>query len=304
MSEELARVVNETRLGRDLADALAVTAQRMQSDDFEWVAQAIAINAETGGNLAEVLDQVGRTIRERNQIRRQVTALSAEGRLSAHRPRRPADRGLPLPLDHPAELLRSVLPEHHRDHRADRRGDPAHRRLDLDGRRREGEVLTWPVTIDHRHRRRRPDRARRSASFVFLLFPVRKPERRGRRVDADAGRAAVHRRGHAIAHLDRSRAAPEGLHRHGSRGRSSSRDGRRAGPSRAIVTWQDPPRRSARRRSGCSSSRWADPQPLKVIARCRRHAARSSSSPTCSSTAGRTNARRRSSARCPTRSTR
>ena len=55
----------------------------MQSDDFEWVAQAIAINRETGGNLAEVLDQVGKTIRERNQIRRQVRALSAEGRLSA-----------------------------------------------------------------------------------------------------------------------------------------------------------------------------------------------------------------------------
>lgn len=82
MSEELARVVNESRLGRPLPDALAITAQRMQSKDFEWVAQAIAINAETGGNLAEVLDQVGRTIRERNQIRRQVAALSAEGRLS------------------------------------------------------------------------------------------------------------------------------------------------------------------------------------------------------------------------------
>jgi Flp pilus assembly protein TadB len=83
MNEELARVVNETRLGRNLADSLAITAQRMQSDDFEWVAQAIAINQETGGNLAEVLDQVGKTIRDRNEIRRQVKALSAEGRLSA-----------------------------------------------------------------------------------------------------------------------------------------------------------------------------------------------------------------------------
>lgn len=82
-SEELARVVNETRLGRSLADSMAVTAQRMQSPDFEWVAQAIAINQETGGNLAEVLDQVGKTIRQRNEIRRQVKALSAEGRLSA-----------------------------------------------------------------------------------------------------------------------------------------------------------------------------------------------------------------------------
>lgn len=81
-SEELARVVNETRLGRDLSESLAVTAQRMQSEDFAWVAQAIAINRETGGNLAEVLDHVGETIRERSQIKRQVRALSAEGRLS------------------------------------------------------------------------------------------------------------------------------------------------------------------------------------------------------------------------------
>lgn len=82
-SEELARVVNETRLGRPLPDALHAIAERMRSADFEWVAQAIAINQETGGNLAEVLDQVGKTIRERNQIRRHVRALSAEGRLSA-----------------------------------------------------------------------------------------------------------------------------------------------------------------------------------------------------------------------------
>lgn len=82
-SEELARVVNETRLGRNLAEALSNIAERMKSEDFNWVAQAIAINQETGGNLAEVLDQVGRTIRERNQIRRHVRALSAEGRLSA-----------------------------------------------------------------------------------------------------------------------------------------------------------------------------------------------------------------------------
>lgn len=81
-SEEFTRVVNETRLGRDLSDALAITAERMQSDDFMWVAQAIAINREAGGNLSEVLDQVASTIRERNQIRRQVSALSAEGRLS------------------------------------------------------------------------------------------------------------------------------------------------------------------------------------------------------------------------------
>ncbi len=82
-SEEFARVVNETRIGRDLGQALLTTAERMRSDDFTWAAQAIIINRETGGNLAEVLGNVAATIRERNQIRRQVKALSAEGRLSA-----------------------------------------------------------------------------------------------------------------------------------------------------------------------------------------------------------------------------
>ncbi|GAA1628259.1 type II secretion system F family protein [Georgenia ruanii] len=82
-SEEFARVINEARVGRELGEALAETAARMGSEDFDWVTQAIAINREVGGNLAEVLDGVGRTIRERNQIRRQVKALSAEGKLSA-----------------------------------------------------------------------------------------------------------------------------------------------------------------------------------------------------------------------------
>ncbi|WP_430332007.1 type II secretion system F family protein [Rhodococcus sp. ACT016] len=83
-AEEFARVVNETRVGRDLGDSLDNVAQRMQSEDFNWIAQAIAINREVGGDLAEVLDQVGNTIRERNQIRRQVKALAAEGKLSAY----------------------------------------------------------------------------------------------------------------------------------------------------------------------------------------------------------------------------
>lgn len=82
-SEEFARIVNETRIGRDLGEAMGGTAERMRSDDFSWAAQAIQINRETGGNLAETLQRTAATIRERNQIRRQVKALSAEGRLSA-----------------------------------------------------------------------------------------------------------------------------------------------------------------------------------------------------------------------------
>jgi len=83
-SEEFARVVNQTRVGRDVGQALDETANRMDSPDMVWIAQAIAINRQVGGNLAEVLDQVGQTIRERGQIRRQVKSLSAEGRLSAY----------------------------------------------------------------------------------------------------------------------------------------------------------------------------------------------------------------------------
>ena len=84
LSEEFTRVVNETRVGRDVGLALEETAARMDSKDMKWVAQAIMINRQTGGNLAEVLDQVGATIRERGQIKRQVQALAAEGKLSAN----------------------------------------------------------------------------------------------------------------------------------------------------------------------------------------------------------------------------
>jgi tight adherence protein B len=83
-AEEFARVINETRVGRGLTEALDQVADRMASDDFSWVAQAVAIQHEVGGNLAEILDAVSRTIRERNAIRRQVKALAAEGKLSAY----------------------------------------------------------------------------------------------------------------------------------------------------------------------------------------------------------------------------
>ncbi|KAA1379667.1 type II secretion system F family protein [Aeromicrobium fastidiosum] len=83
MGEELARVVNENRLGRDLVESLEAVAERMQSTDFRWVAGAISAQRETGGNLNEILDQVAETIRERLHVRMQVMSLSAEGRLSA-----------------------------------------------------------------------------------------------------------------------------------------------------------------------------------------------------------------------------
>lgn len=84
MREEFTRVVNQTRVGRPVNEALEETAARMESEDFYWVSQAIAINREVGGNLADVLDGVASTIRERSQLKRQVAALSAEGKTSAY----------------------------------------------------------------------------------------------------------------------------------------------------------------------------------------------------------------------------
>ncbi|GAA1889798.1 hypothetical protein GCM10009715_39520 [Paeniglutamicibacter psychrophenolicus] len=84
MSEELSRIVNEARVGRDPESTMMDIAQRMESEDFSWIAEAILINREVGGDLAQVLDQVGETIGERAQIKGQVRALAAEGKLSAY----------------------------------------------------------------------------------------------------------------------------------------------------------------------------------------------------------------------------
>src|SRR5438552_9676179 len=71
------------RGGRTLPDALAAVAGRVTSQDFDWVVEAITINREIGGDLTELLDRAATTIRERDQVRRQIKSLSAEGRLSA-----------------------------------------------------------------------------------------------------------------------------------------------------------------------------------------------------------------------------
>lgn len=83
-SEELTRIVNETRIGKDARLAIEDSANRMDSEDFRWIGQAIQINREVGGDLAEVLEQVASTIRERSEIKGHVRALSAEGKMSAY----------------------------------------------------------------------------------------------------------------------------------------------------------------------------------------------------------------------------
>jgi tight adherence protein B len=82
-AEEFARIVNEGRLGRDLVSGMRLTAERMENQDFSWVADAVAIQRDTGGNLSEILERVGETIRARNELAKKVRAISAEGRWSA-----------------------------------------------------------------------------------------------------------------------------------------------------------------------------------------------------------------------------
>ena len=83
IATEFRRVLVETRLGVTIEDALEGLAERFDSKDFEWVVMAIRIQRQVGGNLAELLDTVAGTMREREYVRRQVNALAAEGKLSA-----------------------------------------------------------------------------------------------------------------------------------------------------------------------------------------------------------------------------
>jgi len=80
---ELQRVFTEVRLGRTPEDALGDVAARMESKDLAWTVMAIQIQREVGGNLAALLDTVADTMQKRAQLRREVRALTAEGRLSA-----------------------------------------------------------------------------------------------------------------------------------------------------------------------------------------------------------------------------
>ena len=80
---EFQRVVAEIRLGRPAEDALEALAERVGSADFKWAVLAVNIQREVGGNLAEILDNVADTLRERAMLRRQIRVLTAEGRLSA-----------------------------------------------------------------------------------------------------------------------------------------------------------------------------------------------------------------------------
>jgi tight adherence protein B len=83
LSEEFERVVAETALGDPLVDALERMAQRLDVEDLAWVVQAIRIQQTVGGKLADLLYTLAEFMRGREEIRREVKVLTAEGRMSA-----------------------------------------------------------------------------------------------------------------------------------------------------------------------------------------------------------------------------
>jgi tight adherence protein B len=82
ISQEFARLIREVNYGLAFEQALDNTARRVRSDDFGLLATAVAIQYQVGGNLAEVLDSISFTIRERIRIKGEVRALTAQQRLS------------------------------------------------------------------------------------------------------------------------------------------------------------------------------------------------------------------------------
>ncbi|MFM8484634.1 MAG: type II secretion system F family protein [Actinomycetota bacterium] len=80
----LNRVILEVGTGRDLIESLRAMASQLDSIDFDWVIAGIEISRETGGDLAKTMDTVADTIRERDKLRGQIRALTAEGRFSSY----------------------------------------------------------------------------------------------------------------------------------------------------------------------------------------------------------------------------
>jgi len=79
---EFRRVIADEQLGVSLEEAFGVVATRMANRDLDQVALVAALQQETGGNTAEVLDRVSDTIRERFELRRLVKTLTTQGRMS------------------------------------------------------------------------------------------------------------------------------------------------------------------------------------------------------------------------------
>lgn len=80
---EFRRVIGQTNLGASIYDAVDDLAARMPSHEAMMIARVFRVQSETGGDLARVLDQLADTIKDRRQVTRKMSSLTAEGRMSA-----------------------------------------------------------------------------------------------------------------------------------------------------------------------------------------------------------------------------
>ncbi len=83
ISSEFRRCYEQQNLGKPLNDSLEEMADRIPNLDVRFFATSIILQRQTGGDMAEILEKIGRLIRQRLEIRGQIKALTGEGRLSA-----------------------------------------------------------------------------------------------------------------------------------------------------------------------------------------------------------------------------
>ena len=84
MGPEMGRVVREVNLGLGMEEALSNMVRRIKSDDLDLMVTAIGVQQQVGGNLAEILDTIAFTIRERVRIKGEIRTLTAQGRYSGY----------------------------------------------------------------------------------------------------------------------------------------------------------------------------------------------------------------------------
>ena len=84
MGPEMGRVVREVNLGLGMEEALSNLVRRIRSDDLDLMVTAIGVQQQVGGNLAEILDTIAFTIRERVRIKGEIRTLTAQGRYSGY----------------------------------------------------------------------------------------------------------------------------------------------------------------------------------------------------------------------------
>lgn len=82
ISKELGKFIHEMKLGITIEEGLKHLSDRVESDDLNLLITAVNIQRQTGGNLAEILDTISKTIRERIKIQGEIKTLTAQGRLS------------------------------------------------------------------------------------------------------------------------------------------------------------------------------------------------------------------------------